>query len=137
MSVEILKKYQLRVTPFRVKVLDIFLEHDSAVSATDIEESLGQFDRVTLYRTIKSFIDKGVIHEILIAGGVKKLALCQDSCTTEQHNHNHVHFHCDNCHETYCVDVSSFPKIELEGFNVSNVEVQVQGVCKFCNKTNS
>src|SRR5690554_3310720 len=61
---DILRDKNLRVTPFRKEVLEIFLENEHAISIQDIEEALVEFDRITLYRTIKSFTNKGVIHEI-------------------------------------------------------------------------
>src|SRR5690554_7985054 len=53
-GMDILRDKNLRVTPFRKEVLEIFLENEHAISIQDIEEALVEFDRITLYRTIRS-----------------------------------------------------------------------------------
>lgn len=134
MEVTILKEKGLRVTPFREKFLQIFLESDVALSVTDIENKLGEFDRITLYRTIKSFTKKGVIHEIVMPGDIRKLALCHIECSGGKghHEHNHIHFHCKNCKEIYCIEMHQVPQFDLNGYEVEQIEVQVKGICSNC-----
>ncbi len=135
MEEKILKTKNLRVTPFRKEVLSIFLSNEHAISAQDIEETLGEHDRITLYRTIKSFINNGVIHEIVMPGDVKKMALCDPVCNHDDglHEHNHIHFQCSKCEEVYCVEVNKLPEIKLPGFQIDELEVQAKGTCKNCN----
>lgn len=130
----ILKEKNLRTTPFRKEVLQIFLEADHAISVNDIEEQLVDFDRITLYRTIKSFIEKGVIHEIVMPGDVKMLALCDDICSDDEgvHSHQHVHFHCKTCDKIYCVETVDTPKIQIPGFVIDEKEIQARGICDKC-----
>lgn len=132
---EILRKKKLRVTPFRKEVLDIFLNNEHAISIQDIEEALEDFDRITLYRTIKSFTNKGVIHEIVMPGDVRKLALCDGVCDHDSglHEHDHIHFQCRICEEIYCVEVDHFPKMEVPGFIIEEQEIQAKGICNKCN----
>ena len=75
MITQLLKGKRLRLTSFRKEVLQVFMDNDKAIAVSDIEDALNDFDRITLYRTIKSFIEKGLIHEIVMPGDVKKLAL--------------------------------------------------------------
>lgn len=130
----ILTRKKMRKTPFREKVLEIFLANDQAVSVSDIENHLGAHDRVTLYRTIKSFMEKGVIHEIVMPGDVRKLALCSMTCDGgEGHReHKHIHFQCKSCEEVFCIEVDELPEIELNNFMVEEVEVQMRGLCRAC-----
>lgn len=132
---EILRKKKLRVTPFRKEVLDIFLNNEHAISIQDIEEALEDFDRITLYRTIKSFTNKGVIHEIVMPGDVRKLALCDGVCDHDSglHEHDHIHFQCRICEEIYCVEVDHFPEMEVPGFIIEEQEIQAKGICNKCN----
>lgn len=134
MKEKILKEKRLRITPFRKEVLQIFIENEHAISAQDIEKSLGEHDRITLYRTIKSFINKGVIHEIVMPGDVKKMALCDPICSHDDglHEHNHIHFQCKKCEEIYCVEVEKLPNIKLPHFEIDEIEVQARGTCKVC-----
>ncbi|MCH2235513.1 MAG: transcriptional repressor [Crocinitomicaceae bacterium] len=131
-SKELLSSKSLRITDFRISVLDIFLSNENAVSARQIENTLGSFDRITLYRTLKSFKEKGIIHEIHFSDLDKKFALCESSCSEDGHQHSHIHFHCSNCNETFLLPAETPVPKNLEGFQVSSVEVQATGVCKNC-----
>lgn len=128
----LLKSKNLRVTPFRLEVLKVFQTTETAIDLSMIEGSLGDFDRITLYRTIKAFIDSGVLHEILISGEVKKFALCSDTCQTEGHQHEHIHFLCNVCSETFCLNLKKMPEISHYSFQISSIEVQAKGVCEGC-----
>ncbi|MEX2483967.1 MAG: transcriptional repressor [Brumimicrobium sp.] len=134
MEGKILKEKNLRATPFRKEVLQLFVKNDHAISVQDIENELGEHDRITLYRTIKSFINKGVVHEIVMPGDVKKMALCDPVCSHDDglHEHNHIHFQCKKCEEVYCVEVNTLPKVTLQNFEIDEVEIQARGTCKAC-----
>lgn len=136
MSSDILKQKRLRVTPFREKVLSIFLQSKHAISVNDIEDVLGEHDRITLYRTIKSFTKKGVIHEIVMPGDIRKLALCEPLCDggVGHQEHNHVHFKCKRCDEVYCIPLDNFPAIAIKNFVIDSVELQASGTCDKCDK---
>ena len=57
---DILKRNQLSVTGSRKKILQLFLSQTGALSHGDIEKKVGeQFDRVTIYRTLQTFVEKG------------------------------------------------------------------------------
>lgn len=138
MGLGILREKKLKATPFRKEVLTLFLENEHALSVQDIEDRLIDFDRTTLYRTIKSFINKGVVHEIVMPGGVQKLALCSSVCAHDSgiHEHHHVHFQCRKCQETFCVEIDVLPQINLPGFIIEEKEIQAVGVCEKCSNVN-
>ena len=126
-----LKKHHIRTTPFRLLILSLFKRSNNALSIKDIECALGDFDRVTLYRTLKLFTEKGVIHEVLHLNG-KRYALCQEKCNEYRHSHDHLHFHCSKCEESICVE-SEMPSLNLAGYLVENIDLNFYGVCKNCN----
>ena len=130
----LLKNKKLRFTAFRKEVLDVFLNTPNAVSIGDIEERLKQFDRITLYRTIKSFTEKGLIHEIVMPGDIKKLALCPAECSSVNHVHTgqHIHFRCKICENIFCLDLHEFPEINIPKFKVDSIEIQGTGTCNIC-----
>ena len=130
----ILKNYDLRHTDTRENILNGFLVKPTALSHGDIEVLLEDgFDRVTIYRTLKTFLDKGIIHKILDDNGGVKYALCKDQCTTHGHHHDHVHFKCSDCGNTFCLDNFLIPEIILpEGYNRKEINVLVQGICPSC-----
>jgi Fur family ferric uptake transcriptional regulator len=131
---KLLRAKNLRVTPFRVAVLDVFSRYENAIDMALIEDSVESFDRITLYRTIKTFIEKGLIHEIVMPGDIRKMALCKDDCGTHdhEHNHQHLHFRCDNCLEIFCLELKEFPKINYPKFKIHQLEIQGSGVCVNC-----
>ena len=128
----LLKAKKIRITPFRLAVLDVFDKSQNALRLEQIEQSLGDHDRITLYRTIKVFIEKGVLHEITMVGDVKKLAMCSNECKDDSHHHEHIHFHCTICDETFCLEMDALPKISYPGFQINQLEIQTSGVCETC-----
>ena len=131
---EILKRSQLSVTASREKILHLFLEQTGALAHGDIEKRAGEkFDRVTVYRTLQTFVEKGIIHTIPTADNSIRYALCKDDCAEGHHHDQHIHFVCSNCKNTYCLDDIVTPDIKLpKGYSSSHIEVVVEGICKNC-----
>lgn len=131
-SSQILKDFKLRSTPSRVAILVAFLKRDCALSHGDVEREVPpSFDRVTVYRTLKTFHDRGLIHKVLDEGSLK-YALCKEACTTANHHHNHVHFKCTKCGQTTCLNVE-IPSIKLpKGYRSNEVNLLIQGICENC-----
>ena len=59
---KLLKNHHLRITDCRIDVLEKFYSTDHALSFKDLEDELKDYDRVTLYRTLNSFIDQGLLY---------------------------------------------------------------------------
>jgi Fur family transcriptional regulator, ferric uptake regulator len=126
---------QIRPTAMRLLVLEILQKQISAMSLNDLEAAFDRADRITLYRTLKTFEEKGVVHQITDGNGAVKYALCEDSCVPEHHHDLHVHFYCNSCKETYCLPKSRVPAVQLpEDFQAEEVNLLVKGVCKRCAK---
>lgn len=132
----ILKDFNLRNTKCREEVLDLFLEKNNALSNADIEDKVSKtFDRVTIYRTLKTFLSKGLIHKVLDDVGNPKYALCKDYCTKDQHKHQHVHFKCTQCSRTYCLENIQIPSFALpKGYSFVESNLLITGICIDCNK---
>jgi len=131
---DILKRRQLSITDSRKKILSLFLNGTGALSHGDIEKKVGEkFDRVTIYRILQIFLEKGIIHSIPTADNSVQYALCKDECTSGHHHDNHVHFVCNLCGNTVCLEDVIVPAVKLpKGFSSSQVEMIVSGVCKEC-----
>jgi Fur family transcriptional regulator, ferric uptake regulator len=130
----ILKRNLLSITSSRKKILGLFLGNAGALSHSDIEKKAGgKFDRVTVYRTLQVFLEKGVIHNIPSSDNSIRYALCKDDCTEGNHHDNHVHFICSDCGNTICLDNVTVPPVRLPNdFTATQVEVIVSGICKAC-----
>ena len=131
---EILKRNQLSVTDSRRKILDLFRQSSGALAHADIETKTGEhFDRVTIYRTLQTFVEKGIIHTIPTIDNSVLYALCKDQCTQGHHHDNHVHFICDDCGTAYCLENISTPEVKLPpGFKQTQTDVLVSGICDKC-----
>ncbi len=129
----LLKRKKISETPFRKEVLAIFSKYNNAIPLSVIEDELPEYNRITLYRTIKIFKEKGIIHEIALSGNESNYALCQDNCDTETHHHQHIHFKCKNCNKIFCVEMDKFPTIKLPHYKIEQLEIQATGLCENCN----
>lgn len=131
----LLKKAGLKVTSTRRLILQVFRQHAVALSYNDIEKNLKEnLDKVTIYRTLKTFEEKGIIHKVLDTSNQIKYAICSDSCSIHEHHDAHVHFKCMTCDQTYCIKEREVPQISLpNGFNQVQSSMLVEGVCKTCN----
>lgn len=131
---EILRKNQLSVTDSRKSILDLFLNSNGALAHADIEKQTGEkFDRVTVYRTLQAFMEKGLIHTIPTSDNSIRYALCKDDCTEGHHHDNHVHFVCKVCLKTICLDSVTVPEVKLPtGFKPTDSQMVVSGVCGEC-----
>jgi len=129
----ILRAHKLRITDCRTDVIEYFLSEKKALSQGDLERKFTQYDRVTLYRTLNSFLDSGILHKIPNSTGVATYGLCHNTCSPEQHEHNHIHFKCNTCGQIECMDDKAVPAVSLpQGYQVEAVNLIVDGVCAQC-----
>ncbi|MBK5209049.1 MAG: transcriptional repressor [Flavobacteriaceae bacterium] len=132
---EIFKNSKVKPTAMRLLVLQYLYNKNVTVSLTNIEDYFDNSDRTTLYRTLKTFVEKGIAHQIDDGTGITKYALCEEYCNCEIETDLHLHFHCKNCNETVCLTEHKIPHINLpEGFIAENVNLVVKGICDKCNK---
>ena len=133
---DILKKNGLSITESRVRILELFYETDGALAHADIEKNTdAAFDRVTVYRTLQTFVDKGIIHQIPTIDNSILYALCKQNCQQGHHHDNHVHFICNNCDKTFCLDDVTVPEVKLpKGFVPAQAAMVVTGICNDCKK---
>jgi Fur family transcriptional regulator, ferric uptake regulator len=131
---ELLRRNNLSITDSRKKILHLFLAKEGALAHGDIEKKAGEkFDRVTIYRTLQTFVDKGIIHTIPTVDNSVRYALCKDECSEGHHHDHHVHFVCNKCDNTFCLDDVVTPDLKLpKGYAAAHVEVVVEGLCKNC-----
>lgn len=130
-----MKDHSLRLTQGRIDVVSVFLSKDFAVSHADIESEVeNRYDRVTIYRTLKSFLKKGLIHKVLDDNGITRYALCAEACADGHHHHNHIHFKCTQCGQTSCLEHVNIPDVKLpKGFSPVESNYLISGICDRCN----
>lgn len=125
---------EVKPTAMRILVLKTLLNSRSAMSLSDIEQQFDQADRTTLYRTLKTFESKKIIHKIDDGTNIPKFAVCLEGCECNPED-LHIHFHCTNCKETYCLNNISIPTIELPNqFTLNQINMVVKGLCDNCSQ---
>lgn len=129
---KVLKLHSLRITDCRIDVLELFYNNNHALSMKDLESYLEDYDKVTLYRTINSFVEKGVLHRIPDKSGLARFGLCTEVCTPEKHHHDHVHFKCNICGHTNCLSDFQVPIVDLPGYDISDSTLIINGICRQC-----
>jgi Fur family ferric uptake transcriptional regulator len=130
----ILSEHGLKQTRTRKAVLELFRASDGALSHSEVQEGLREkVDRVTIYRTLKAFRKKGLIHEVPGPDGVLKYGLCSEECKEGDHKDEHVHFHCRECGNAYCLENVKVPTVQVpEGFFKEEEGYFIRGLCSKC-----
>ncbi|HAF76663.1 MAG TPA: transcriptional repressor [Maribacter sp.] len=131
--VQLLESKGIRPTAMRLMTYKRLAELEVAISLGDLEKDFKVSERSTLFRTIKTFEEKGVVHQIEDGTGVIKYALCEENCECEVGNDLHLHFHCNNCNETVCLTEHKIPHISLpDGYITEDINLVVKGICEKC-----
>jgi|AntRauTorckE6833_2_1112554.scaffolds.fasta_scaffold30962_2 Fur family ferric uptake transcriptional regulator len=132
---DLLREHKLKATQSRISVLSLFLEVDRGLSSPEIEQALEQesIDRVTIYRTLDSFEQAGIIHKIPSEDHFQLFALTLNHIHCTQ---THAHFHCEKCDQTICMPISNKKLLYSElpsHFTAQQATVLFNGVCAECN----
>lgn len=136
---QMLKEVGLKVTPMRVTLLELFVGSKIPLTAKDILVSLKQkkvpVDTVTLYRTLNSFEETGLI---------KSIHLGKDALSYEivDSGHHHHHIICTKCDALEDIDMCVFDTVEASLLKKSKLfklitkhSFELFGICNNCSKT--
>jgi Fur family ferric uptake transcriptional regulator len=131
------KKFEIRnikPTAMRQLVLQVLTDQEAAISLPELEQKFEKADKVTLYRTLKTFEENKLIHSIDDGTGSVKYALCRETCQCHPED-LHVHFFCTKCKQTYCLNDLPVPSVILPvHFTLENINMVVKGICSNCPK---
>ncbi len=133
---DFLHQRELRWTPQRKMILDIFLSFDGHIQIEPLLEKIQAQDPslgiATLYRTLKLLIDCGLVEAHSFQNGKK---------TYERmfHVHHHDHLICTRCEETIEFEHPLIEKYQIEiceayGFTLKSHKMELFGVCRNCKK---
>ncbi len=131
--VTMLTKKNLAKTPCRVEILRTLIGSDSAMSEQELRQKMTHdYDRTTVYRTLRNFLSLGIIHSVALEGNDIRYAITKSSeCYADD---VHVHFHCSQCTGVFCLHADLFTKPELpEHFSAKNYDLIIDGICEKCN----
>ncbi|WP_010177723.1 Fur family transcriptional regulator [Aquimarina agarilytica] len=130
---KLLSNRNLKATATRIELLQVIKSFGSAIPYSKIQEQLTDTDRITLYRTIQTLLNKCIIHKALTNKEETYYALCGSSCTADIHAHDHVHFKCNVCNNVTCQHLNEEITIALPNFTIEKMQVLLTGICNNCN----
>lgn len=128
----LLKKRGLKSTKTRVDLLTKMQDCSYAMSYSTIQKEMAPIDRVTLYRTLESLKENGIIHIAFQENNETYYAICGNSCDENHHQHKHVHFKCTNCNTVTCEKLISEIQILLPNYLIDKISVNIEGLCQLC-----
>jgi Fur family peroxide stress response transcriptional regulator len=124
----------LPVTLQRRVILEAVLQRDDHPTADQIYEAvqdrIPQLSRTTVYRTLDTLLELGVIRRVHLAGATGRF---------DGKIRRHHHLVCMHCGKIIDIDDESLdqlpvPKRKLQGFEVDDFSVQFSGTCSDCRK---
>lgn len=130
-ATRLLRQRDAAVTPARVRVLQLLLASDAAMSHQALQQAAaasGQpFDKVTLYRVLDWLAAQGLVHSVPGHDRVRRFSLMSA-------HHAHAHFECGACGRLFCLHGKlAAPTPEMpEGFKPERLDITVHGRCADC-----
>lgn len=127
----LLKKSGLSITPLRKEVLAFLLENEVS-SLDDIKKNIKEFDRVTLYRTVKVLIKFKIIKELSFENK-KFLSLNRNIHKSSDSFEQSVYFYCMYCNNLTFLN-NKIISFDVEpDYEVHQSESIISGKCNLCN----
>lgn len=128
---EILLKHNLKRTSCRQSIIDTIADCGHAISEDEIKQKVeATYDRTTFYRSLKTLIEKNIIHKIVVDNQVVKYALTEG----ETIGTDHVHFYCNTCETVMCMPDTKIKIPDLpKGYRHQETELVIKGLCNKCN----
>lgn len=118
-------------TSMRILVYEFLNTQNVALSLSEIEYHFRNADRTTIYRTLKTFEEKGIVHSIQ-ENATTKYRLCDDECDEKTHKDWHLHFYCKICKQTTCREDIFFPENIQTNFRIDDIRLFAKGICEKC-----
>ena len=127
----LLKKSGLSITPLRKEVLAFLLENEVS-SLDDIKKNIKEFDRVTLYRTVKVLIKFKIIKELSFENK-KFLSLNRNINKSSDSFEQSVYFYCMYCNNLTFLNKKIISFDITPDYEVHQSESIISGKCNLCN----
>ena len=129
-----LRKSGYKATPSRIAILALFKKHKNPMSAQEIVGSLPvDIDQATVYRTVKSFVRKGILRQIDLRHNHAHYELA-DSID----HHHIICLQCGRIEDVEHQSVDTMEKIILKNAKhfteIKQHTLEFYGICKACSK---
>lgn len=134
---EVLEIHQLSKTQVRLETIMLLMNRDYALAEHEIKAQLaGDYDRTTIYRTLKTFLKYAIIHRIVDENSTARYVLNKElTRQSADYYKEHIHFKCERCGRLFCLEDIPVKRYQLpEGFTRKKSEFLIVGICQECNK---
>jgi Fur family ferric uptake transcriptional regulator len=126
-----LRSAGLRRTPAREQVLGTIDALRKPVTHGELAAAIGGLDEITLYRTLTTFVEAGLVHRVQGLDGAWRY--CAQPEGREGCPGNHAHFLCTDCRSMTCLVDAPMPRVEVPpGAEVHGRHFLVYGRCVTC-----
>ena len=133
-----LQERQLKMTPQRKTVLQVFLDHSGEhLSAEDVHDILREnqleIGLATVYRSLDLLAEIGILQKMEFGDGCSRYEVN----TTDPHHHHHHHLICTRCGKVIEFADDMLEDLENDiaqksGFKIVDHQVKFFGICKEC-----
>ncbi len=132
--VGLLEAHGIKPTANRIVVAKVLAASLQPLSLAELERRIITIDKSNVFRALVLFREHHLVHAVEGTGDGTKYELCH----SHSHDHDddrHPHFFCEVCQQTYCLDYTTVPEIQLpEGFEKTAADLMIRGVCPHCRK---
>ena len=138
---DLLREKGLKVTSQRLMVLNILSAHgDEHLTVEEIydlaKEESPEIGLATIYRTVQVLLELHVIEKVTFDDGFARYELNGEETGS---GHRHHHAICTQCGKVYCLETDLLDTLEKQvfeslGFEVTDHEVKLYGLCSACRR---
>jgi len=123
-----LRSIGFRVTDPRIQLLGILEKSGCKPQTADEIRVLSKLDKVTVYRTLESFVEAKLVQKVEFGDGVTRYEI--------KHGHHH-HIVCTKCGAVTdvdnCLEDGKVKALETKtGFTISSHALEFFGLCRRC-----
>ena len=138
---DLLREKGLKVTSQRLMVLNILSAHgDEHLTVEEIydlaKEESTEIGLATIYRTVQVLLELHVIEKVTFDDGFARYELNGEETGS---GHRHHHAICTQCGKVYSLETDLLDTLEKQvfeslGFEVTDHEVKLYGLCSACRR---
>lgn len=122
---DLFKQCGMKRTAHREEIIDILEKSRIPMTAEDIFKEAENISLATVYRTIETFCQKGILTKISIGDDEKKYY----ELTSNKHRHYAV---CLKCKRLEYIDICPVHDVFLNDFRITGHRLELYGYCKKC-----
>lgn len=134
-TTQLLETNGLRRTIAREAILQLLTDARRPLSHQDIlkrRKGTASFDRVTVYRTLETLQEAGLLHRIQGMDGSWRFCRHKSESTGKCAG-NHIHFLCSRCDQMSCLPEQPLPWVAAPaGATIHSKQLVVHGHCAAC-----